>query len=178
MWLALWCPIRGSCWLWLTSTVSGAHWRSCATVKPWRSWSSRSSLRPLWQVRRGPRGSESTAPSSTHESMQILPGRTWVTSSCLVFFCRSPARALRDPSQDLPESRPVDSWDWISDRRVQAQTQAAENTLPGRHWENVRWEMTRTSVALVSFKAQTNTWLRTLPEPSHYSAMNIRATVY
>lgn len=46
-WLALWCPIRSISWLWLTSTVSEAHGRSCATARPWRSWSSRSSLRLL-----------------------------------------------------------------------------------------------------------------------------------
>lgn len=57
-WLALWCPIRSIFWLWPTSTVSEAHGRSCATVKPWRSCSSRSSLRLLWQVRRGQRGGE------------------------------------------------------------------------------------------------------------------------
>lgn len=45
MWLGLWCPIRNSYSLWLTSTVSEGHGRSCATARPWRSWSLRPSLR-------------------------------------------------------------------------------------------------------------------------------------
>lgn len=55
-WLALWCPIRSTCWLWLTSTVSEGHGRSCATAKPWRSSSSGSLLRPHWQVRKSEKG--------------------------------------------------------------------------------------------------------------------------
>lgn len=44
-----------------------------------------------------------------------------VTSLCLIFCC-SPAGEVWDPSQDPPESRPVDPRDRISDWCVQAQT--------------------------------------------------------
>lgn len=71
----------------------------------------------------------------------------------------------------------MDSRDGISDWRVQAQTQGVEISLPGWHRENVWWEITRTSSALVILKAQTDTWLWTLPESSCFPLMNIRAAV-
>lgn len=133
MWLVLWCPIRDTFWLWLTSLECEAHGRSCATVKPWRSWSSRSSLRLLCQV--------SSAPHTGQYRFY-----NFVDSTCKLMWCHllcSPAGAFWDPSQDLPEPRPMDAWDRISDWRVQAQTEGAEKSFPGRHRKNVWWEITR-----------------------------------
>lgn len=61
----------------------------------------------------------------------------------LVFSSLRPARALRDPSQDLPEPRSLDSRDGTSDGRLQAQAQGAENTLPARHRADVRREIAK-----------------------------------
>lgn len=134
MWLALWCPIRSSYWLWLTSTVSEGHGRSCATAKLWRSSPSRLSLRLHWQV------SKSDKRLNFISERQTSAGFYWVTTECFLFLC-SPARALWDPPQDPAEPRTVDTRDRISDWCIQAQTQGAENSLPGWHRETVWWKM-------------------------------------
>lgn len=67
------------------------------------------------------------------------------TNACLLLL--SPARAFRDPSQDPPEPRPVDSRDGVSDRCLQAETQGAENALPERHRADVWREISRSSAA-------------------------------
>lgn len=105
----------------------------------------------------------------TTGSVQVLPCWNFLgLGYSFAFFSCSPAGALWDPPQDLSEPRPMDSRDRLGDRCVQAQTQGAENTLPGRHWENVRWEI-RNEDRQSILKAKTNTWLWTLPEPSHCS---------
>lgn len=55
----------------------------------------------------------------------------------------SPAGALRNPSQDPAEPGPLDPRDGLSDGRLQAETQRAENALSERHREDVRREVTR-----------------------------------
>lgn len=183
MWLALWCPIRSICWLWLTSTVFEARLRSCATARPWKSWSSRSSLELHWQVRRAQRTGQGLSCELERNSLRFLtilqPFIIFpVCANVNFFFCNSPAWAFWDSSQDPSEPRPLDSWDRISDWRLQAQTQGAENTLPGWHWENVWWEIRAwTSTSLFILKAQTNTPSDLSPLPSIFYSINELVTV-
>lgn len=67
------------------------------------------------------------------------------TNVCLLLL--SPAGAFRNPPQDPSEPRPMDSRDRVSDRRVQAETQGAENALPERHRADVWREISRSSAA-------------------------------
>lgn len=111
--------------------TSEARGRSCATVKPWRSWSLKPSPRRPWQV--------------PNISSDLVQSRVYLLTLRLLLL--SPARAFRNPSQDPPEPRPVDSRDGVSDRCVQAETQGAENALPERHRTHVWREISRSSAA-------------------------------
>lgn len=51
--------------------------------------------------------------------------------------------AVWDSQKSAPECRAVDTGDWPGHRRIQIETQGAQNTLPGRHWEDVWWEIMR-----------------------------------
>lgn len=63
------------------------------------------------------------------------------------WFCSFPTSetwALWDPQEDPPLCRTLDTRDRPGHWRIQTQAQGAQNTLPGRHWEDVRGKITPT----------------------------------
>lgn len=64
--------------------------------------------------------------------------RFWPFRSAL----SSKTGAIWNPQEDLPKRRALDTGDWPGHRRLQTQAQRAEITLPGRHREDVRRQIT------------------------------------
>lgn len=71
------------------------------------------------------------------------------------FFLTSKTRALRDPQENPAVCRALDARDGSGHRRLQTEAQGAENTLPGRHREDVRRQIAHVPRGLGHFDMHT-----------------------